>query len=122
MTLDLSKTATALLKSLGDETYVKITRDTGGVFDPVLGETTGATTSVLNVVGAVTKIKASLVGNQLTSGERIKETDKMILLDNGITPLMSDEITFSGIDHKVVQIDEINHAGVTQLWKVIVRG
>ena len=117
MALDLSATAMALLKSLGDETYVKITRTTGGTFDPVLGETTGATTTVIDTVGAVVKLKASLIDD-----ERIKSTDKMILLDNGVTPLMTDLITFSGIDHIVVDISEINHAGITQLWKVIVRG
>jgi len=117
MSLDLSKVSTELLKSLGDETYVKITRETGGAFDPVEGETTGATTNILDAVGAVIKLKASLI-----DGERIKQTDKMIALDNGVTPLMTDLITFSGIDHKVVQIDEINHAGITQLWKVVVRG
>jgi len=117
MSLDLSATATELLKSLGDETYVEITRTTGGAFDPVEGETTGATTNILNVVGTVTKVAASLIDD-----ERIKQTDKMILLDNGVTPLMIDLITFSGIGHTVVEIFEVNHAGVTQLWKVVVRG
>lgn len=117
MSLDLSATATELLKSLGDETHVKITRTTGGVFDPVAGETTGATTDILDAIGAVVKIDNSLVDD-----ERIKSTDKMILLDNQLTPLMTDLITFSGIDHTVVQIFEVNHAGIIQLFKVVCRG
>lgn len=117
MSLDLSKAATSLLKSLGDETHVKITRTTGGAFNPVLGETTGATTNVLAAVGAVVKID-----NKLVDGERIKATDKMILLDNALTPLMTDLITFSAIDHIVVQIFEVNHAGIIQLFKVVCRG
>ena len=117
MSLDLSTTATQLMKSLGDETYVKITRTTGGTLDPVAGEETGGTTSVIDTVGVVTNI-----ANNLIDGERIKATDKLILLDRDVTPLMTDLITFGGIDNKVVSISEINHAGITQLWKVITRG
>jgi len=117
MSLDLSELATELLTELASKDYVKITRTTGGVFDPVAGETTGATTDILDVVGAVVKIDNSLIDD-----ERIKATDKMILLDNGITPLMTDLITFSGIDHIVVQIFEVNHAGIIQLFKVVCRG
>lgn len=117
MSLDLSNTATQLMKSLGDETYVKITRTTGASFDPVLGENTGGTTSVLDSVGVVVSLKSNLI-----DGERIKATDKMILLDKAIEPLYTDLITFDGIDNTVVMINEINHAGTTQLWNVICRG
>lgn len=117
MSLDLSNTATQLMKSLGDETYVKITRTTGSVFDPVAGTETGGTTSVIDAVGVVVRIDNSLI-----DGERIKATDKMILLGKGVTPLMTDLITFGGIDNKVIRIEEVNHAGITQLWKVITRG
>jgi hypothetical protein len=117
MSLDLSATATALMKSLGDETYVTITRKSGGTFDPVEGTTTGAVTNILPAVGVVVKLDSRLV-----DGTRIKATDKMILLDKEVTPLYTDLITFGGIDHTVVDIGEINHAGITQLWKVICRG
>ncbi len=117
MTLDLSATATRLMKSLGDETYVKITRTTGGTLDPVLGEDTGGTTSVIDVVGVVVKLDSNLIDD-----ERIKSTDKMILLDKEVTPLYTDLITFDGVDNTVVSIMEINHAGTTQLWKVVTRG
>lgn len=117
MALDLSATATGLLKSLGDETYVSITRKSGGTFDPVEGQTTGFSESVLPVVGAVTKLKSSMV-----DGTRIKATDKMIILDGAIEPLYTDLISFSGINHTIVDIDEVNHAGTTQIWKVICRG
>ena len=115
--LDLSDTATELMKSLGDETYVTITRKSGGTFDPVAGITTGETTSVLAAVGVVTKLDSKLI-----DGTRIKATDKMILLDKGLTPTYTDLITFAGVDHTVADIDEVNHAGITQIWKVICRG
>ena len=117
MSLDLSKTATALLSGLGDASYVKITRTTGGTFDPVAGETTDAITSVLDAIGAVIRLNSNLI-----DGERIVATDKMVMLDKGVTPTMTDLITFDGISHTIVQILETNHAGTTQLWKVVCRG
>ena len=117
MSLDLSDTATRLIKLLGDETHVTITRKTSGVFDPVAGTTTGEITVILPSVGVVTKLDSKLI-----DGTRIKATDKMILLDKGVTPLYTDLITFGAINHTVVQISEINPSGVTQIWKVVVRG
>jgi len=117
MSLDLSATATRLMKSLGDETYVTITRKSGGTFDPIAGETTGETLTILSAVGVVTKIDTKLI-----DGTRIKATDKMIMLDNSVTPLYTDLINFNGSINTVVDIDEVNHAGITQMWKVVTRG
>ena len=117
MALDLSATATSLINSLGDKTYVTITRKTGGMFDPVAGTITGEITTQLTASGVVTKLD-----NRLIDGSRIEATDKMIILDNGITPLMTDLITFDSISHTIVQINEVNHAGITQIWKVVCRG
>lgn len=117
MALDLSATATSLINSLGDKTYVTITRKTGGMFDPVAGTITGEITTQLTASGVVTKLD-----NRLIDGSRIEATDKMIILDNGITPLMTDLITFGGVNHTVIEIEEVNHGGITQMWSVIVRG
>lgn len=117
MSLDLSSTATRLMKSLGDKAYVTITRKSGGTFDPVAGVTTGEITSTLSAIGVVTKVDTKLI-----DGTRIKSTDKMILLDNGVTPLYTDLINFNGSINTVVDIDEVNHAGITQIWKVVTRG
>ena len=117
MSLDLSATATSLINSLGNKAYVTITRKTGGTFDPVAGTITGEITTQLTASGVVTK-----VDNRLIDGSRIEATDKMIILDNGITPLMTDLITFDSISHTIVQINEVNHAGITQIWKVVCRG
>ena len=99
MALDLSSTTTRLIKKLGDETYVSITRKSGGTFDPVEGTTTGEISSVLPAVGAVTK-----VDSRVADGTRIKATDKMIILDKEITPLYTDLISFGGVNHTVVDI------------------
>ena len=102
MSLDRSATATALMQSLGDKTYVTITRKSCGVYDPVAGETTGEVTNILPATGVVTKLDSRLI-----DGTRIKSTDKMILLDKEVTPVYTDLITFGGIDHTVVDIGEI---------------
>ena len=117
MSLDLSDVATTLMKSLGDETYITISRKSGGTLNPVTGTTTGAVSSAIPAVGVVTKVDSRLI-----DGTRIKATDKMIILDNGVTPVYTDLIVFNGVSHTVVQIDEVNHAGVTQIWKVTCRG
>jgi hypothetical protein len=117
MSLDLSSVATKLMKSLGDETYITITRKSGGTFDPVAGETTGEVLTTLSAVGVVDKVDSKLV-----DGTRIKATDKMVLLDNGVTPLYTDLINFNGISNTVQSINELNHAGTTQMWEVVTRG
>ena len=122
MSLDLSATATRLMKSLGKKTYITITRKSGGTFDPVAGETTGEVLSILSVVGVVDKVDTKLI-----DGTRIKATDKMVLLDNGVTPLYTDLINFNPenkpvITNTIVSINEINHAGITQMWEVVTRG
>ena len=117
MSLDLSLTATDLMKSLGNENYVTITRTAAGTFDPVAGTSTGDTTTDLPAVGIVTRVDTKLI-----DGTRIKAADKMVLLDSGVTPIYTDLITFNSVDHTIVDIDEVNHAGVTQLWKIICRG
>ena len=35
---------------------------------------------------------------------------------------MTDLIDFGGVLNTVVIIEEVNHAGITQLWQVVVRG
>ena len=122
MSLDLSATATRLMKSLGKKTYITITRKSGGTFDPVEGTTTGETLTTLSAIGVVDKVDTKLI-----DGTRIKATDKMVLLDNGVTPLYTDLINFNPenkpvITNTIVSINEINHAGITQMWEVITRG
>lgn len=122
MGLDLSATATKLLTKLASTTHVKIKRTTGAVFDPVAGTQTGGTTTVTNLVAAVTKVDKVLI-----DGERIKYGDKMVILDNQFEPLMSDLIVIpddQGVDLDCVVIDigGVNHAGIRQIYKVICRG
>ena len=117
MPLDLSATATSLMNSLGDKTYITIARKSGGVFDPVAGTITGDTITQLAASGVVTKVDSKLV-----DGTRIKSTDKMVILDNAVTPVYTDLLTFNDVSHAIVQINEVNHAGVVQLFKVVCRG
>jgi hypothetical protein len=45
-----------------------------------------------------------------------------VLLDNGVTPLYTDLVNFNGTSNTIVSINEINHAGITQMWEVVTRG
>ncbi len=117
MALDLSAVVSNLFGNLGNAEYVKIRRTIGETFDPIEGTNTGGTVEVISVKGIVTRID-----NDLLSDTRVKSTDKLILLDNGTEPLMTDLIEFDGVLNTVVAIKEVNHAGTTQLWKVVVRG
>lgn len=117
MALDLSATASSLIKSLGDPSYVTVTRKTGGTFDPIAGKATGETITQLPAKGVVTKVDSKLI-----DGTRIKATDKMIILDNAVVPGYADLITFGGVSHTIVDINEVNHAGTVQIYKVVCRG
>ena len=115
MGLDLSAVATELLSTLGSTTNVKITRITGQVVDPVLGTKTGGTPTTTFVNSAVTK-----VDKDLFEGSRISANDLMIVIDNKYKPLMSDQIEIGNIPFKIVEIREKNHAGIPQVYFVVV--
>lgn len=117
MSLDLSAVATSLLTSLGSTTYVKLVRVTGATTDPVLGTDTGGTTTTTDLIGVVLKVPEKLI-----DGERIFVSDKLVLIDNSVTPLMEDEIQIDSANYRIVQIDGFNHAGTQQFWKLVVRG
>ena len=117
MSLDLSKTATKLLKKLGSITYIKLIRTTGDTSDPVTGEDTGGTTTSTDLIGAVLKIPQKMI-----DGERILVSDKMIIIDKTLAPLSTDEIQFDSVNYRIIQIDGFNHAGNQQFWKLVIRG
>lgn len=117
MALDLSATVSQLFASLGDAEYVKIRRTTGSVLDPVNGTKSGGTPSVLDTRGIPTKLDSKMLDDS-----RVQSDDNMVLLDSTVEPLMTDLIEFGGHSNIVVMIKEVNHAGVTQLWKVVIRG
>lgn len=116
MSLDLSKVATRLLTKLASSDHIKLVVKSGGVLDPVEGETTGATPSDIDCVGAVIKIDQNLV-----DGERILSSDKMAIIDNQKTPTMENQIKVDDKVYEIIKIIELNHAGITQLWTIIYR-
>jgi hypothetical protein len=116
MPLDLSKTATKLLKKLGSETYVTLLKYSGRVFDPVTGKHTSETVTPVALTAAVMSVTDNLV-----DGERILAGDKRVIFDNAATPDMQDLIEFGGEQYKIVNIDGFNHAGTQQYWEVICR-
>ena len=117
MSLDLSAVATDLLTSLGSTTYIKLVRITGATSDPVAGNDAGGTTTTTDMIGAVIKTPRDLI-----DGERILLTDKTVLIDNSVTPLISDEVQIDSVNYRIVMIGGFNHAGTQQFWKLVIRG
>lgn len=116
MGLDLSADATEILTELGSSDHIKLVVKSDGVLDPVEGETTGSATVDINCVGAVVRIDQKLI-----DGERILASDKMAIIDNQKTPTMENQIKVDDKVYEIIAINEINHAGITQLWTIIYR-
>lgn len=116
MSLDLSSVATQLLANLTSSTFVKLVRKTES-YDPITGTETVTSETVTNLVGGSMPISSNLI-----DGTRIRATDKMIVCDNAIKPLFTDYIRIDSVDYAIVDIIEVNHAGIPQLYKVIARG
>lgn len=116
MGLDLSADATEILTELASTDHIKLVVKSDGVFDPVEGEVTGATTVDIDCVGAVIKIDQNLV-----DGERILSSDKMAIIDNQKTPTMENQIKVDDKVYEIIEISEINHAGITQIWMIVYR-
>ena len=117
MSLDLSQTATDLLGELGSKTYVKLVSETASTSDPVTGIDTTGTITTTDLTGVVLRIPQKMI-----DGERILATDKMIMIDNSVTPTSKDKVQIDLINYRIVEIDGFNHAGTQQFWKLIIRG
>lgn len=119
MALDLSKTATKLLRKLASKSesgYVQLRRSTGGTIDDITGEETGATSELIDLNAAVTDMPITMVG------DRIQITDKLVIADNLIEPLANDRLVIGGVDHQMIMISGGGgHAGVTQVYKMAAR-
>lgn len=109
--------ATKLLTDFGKPQHIQIKRTTGGTFDPVLGETTGATVNTIDLVGVVTRVPDKLVDDT-----RVLKTDRMVVIDFANTPRMDDELVIGGKQAQIVDIIEVSPAGTPLIYKVITRG
>ena len=101
---DMAATANALIAEFGAPITLK--RKTAGTLDKVTGIETGATTSTLTPNGLVTQYKANVI-----DGTRIQGGDRLVILDNSQTPVMTDQVLV-GVEYwNIVDIVSKNPAG-----------
>lgn len=122
MALDLSSVATELLDSLGEKGTVSLVR-IDKVNDPRTA-TQSRTETVTPLSAANLPAPAKLVGGFLNNDQttRIRSTDRMVVMDGSVEPLMDDLLRIDGKDYRILEITPVNHAGTPQIYKVMARG
>lgn len=122
MSLDLSSVATELMDSLGKRgtvTLVRVSRED----DPEEG--TQTETKVQCLLSAVNlPAPESLIGGAINNDQTnmIKATDRLVVIDGQIEPVISDLLLIDGKEYRIIQITTVNHAGTPQIYKVVARG
>ncbi len=102
------------IAATGSSGHIKINRNSG-IIDPEAGTVSGGTTTY-----DLTAISLPATSG-VSSGDDTEGTEVTVVMTNDVEPLMSDEITIGGINHKPVKIIEVNPAGDTLLYKVVCR-
>lgn len=119
MALDLSATATKLLRKLAstkESGYVQLKRETGGSIDPITGQATAGTVELIGLNAAVTDMPANLVS------DRINAEDKLVVCDKETIPTSDDRLVIGGVEHTIILINgEGGHAGTTQAIRMAAR-
>jgi hypothetical protein len=107
----LASTATRLLTQKGQS--VTLRRQTAGAYDPATGS---AAVTVTNFTG----IQAAVFGfkNMEIDGTMILKGDKKVLMAVGVKPTKDDVVSIGGIDHAVLDVQEVSPAGVDVLYKL----
>lgn len=121
MAIDLHNTASRLLGKLAANkasAYLQLERQTGAVQDQNTGLWTDGTKKLFQLDGALTGYSDKEI-----DGTRIIRGDKKLVCAFDVPPLATDVVIVSGSQRfTVVQIDDVNHAGQTQVYKLQLRG
>lgn len=113
MALDLSATATRLLRNLAatsESGFLVRRRIIGGSYDPINGDTPG-TTEDTGLNGAALKSAKGLLPDS-----RIIADAQPVVIDNKVKVLHDDTVLVGGVEKTVLQVDTINHAGTVQVY------
>ena len=110
----MAVTASDLITEFGMPVILQ--RTSGGTFAPVTGQTIGATQSEITARGIQKSYKASLI-----DGTRIKHGDKLFVLDDSQTPVLSDKVKVGAEYWSIVSIDAVEPAGIALVYFVQVR-
>lgn len=107
----LATTATRLLTQKGQT--VTLRQQTAGAYDPATGAATVTTTNVTGIPAAVFGFK-----NMEVDGTLILKGDKKVLMAVGTKPTKNDVVSIGGIDHAVLDVEEVSPAGTDVLYKL----
>ena len=121
MAIDLHNTVSRLLGKLAANkasAYLQLERQTGAVQDQNTGLWTDGTKTLLLLDGALTGY-----ADKEIDGTRIMLGDKKLVCAFDVTPLATDVVIVGGSQRfTIVQIDDVNHAGQTQVYQLQLRG
>lgn len=92
-------------------------RTTPGTIDPITDEETGATVTYAAVRGVFTKI-----GTDYALTHEVQAGDRMAVIDASAKPDLTDKLVIGASALSVINIIEVNPAGVPVAYKLHVRG
>lgn len=110
---DAAATTTRMLREFGRTMFIE---RTSGTANPVASRLLDEETETLQTVG----VRTSLTRNYVATSD-VFDGDKLIVLDASQTPQLGDRIADGAEKWLIVQVDEINPAGVPVAYKVRVR-
>lgn len=111
----LASTAARLLNDKGQT--VTFSRQTGGTFDPILGQTSGASTTTFTG-----KAAAFGYNNAEIDGTVIRSGDVRLVVETTTTvPATDDLCTVNSVQYRVMNVEPIAPAGTTVINKVQLR-
>lgn len=106
---DMATTARTLIAEYGQTISVK--RTTGGSVDPVTGVVVAGTTTTYSPKGILRKY-----ADKLIDGTRIKASDRELVLDDTVAPVMTDKVTIGGQDWVLKAITPVEPAGTPLVY------
>jgi hypothetical protein len=95
---------------------ITISRTSGATSDPVTGATTSGTVTNYYPKGILKKYKSNLI-----DGTRILATDRNLVLDDTVEPLMTDTIIIGGESWTPIMPGATNPAGTPLVYRIQVR-
>ena len=106
---DNAANVATILGKKGQE--VTLHQTTVGEYDSATSSTTESTSVDILRNGAVFDCQVSLL-----TGTLIQEGDKELFMEVGVVPSTSDTVTVSGIKYNIMNVEEINPAGIPVLY------
>jgi len=111
---DMAAVANTLIDEFGQT--ITLQRKTDGTFDNVTGVEAGGSTSLITQKGIVSQYKSDLI-----DGQRIQSGDRMLILDNTQTPVLTDKVLVGAEYWSIIDIVAKNPAGTPLVYFVQAR-